>query len=321
MPARRPLKEIDLIQQQKHKISTNNVIAKLKTQPKLAGVASRSREHIQAKDGLTEKGREYRQQLAEEKERRERNQCKKAAQAAHSKKEPRSQKHSANDAISPNQSHWAPLPDVIRPRCDHQDHETNDDGDNDEYPPEKRTMRRRWRKMGPCRHVKQPWRFTAPRDFERAHLTQRQGSQHTIVASSPIPSSQRDRVTVPAGTATRSSPGPWGSSREKMGIAHPTLPHVSQHSIAAGSSISSSQRKVVPDPPSGFREATPITHRKSQHSIVASSSISSSQRQVVPDTLGAFRETTAITHRKSLVSLEDSSSEEVTNWLIRWSLD
>ncbi|KAF8508174.1 hypothetical protein JB92DRAFT_3121178 [Gautieria morchelliformis] len=254
------------------------------------------------------------QQLAEEKERRERNQRKKAAQAAHNKKEPRSQKHSADDAISPNQSHRAPLPDVIRPICDCQDHETNDDGDNDKYPTGEEDNEEEMEENGPmsAREAALESEFTAPRDFERARPTQRHGSQHTIAASSPIPSSQCDRVTVPAGTATRSSPGPRGSSREKTGIAHPTLPHVSQHSTAAGSSISSGQRKVVPDPPSGFREATAITHRKSQHSIVASSSISSSQRQVVPDTLGAFRETTAITHRKSLVSLEDSSSEEDT---------
>ncbi|KAF8508327.1 hypothetical protein JB92DRAFT_3120984 [Gautieria morchelliformis] len=254
------------------------------------------------------------QQLAEEKERRERNQHKKAAQAAHNKKEPRSQKHSADDAISPNQSHRAPLPDIIRPRCDHQDHETNDDGDNDDYPTGEEDNEEEMEENGPmsAREAALESEFTAPRDFERARPTQRHGSQHTIAASSPIPSSQRDRVIVPAGTATRSSPGPRGSSRERTGIAHPTLPHVSQHSIAAGSSISSGQRKVVPDPPSGFREATTIIHRKSQHSIVASSSISSSQRQVVPDTLDAFRETTAITHQKSLVSLEDSSSEEDT---------
>ncbi|KAF8496307.1 hypothetical protein JB92DRAFT_2834625 [Gautieria morchelliformis] len=221
---------------------------------------------LQAKDGLKEKGREYRQQLAEEKERRERNQWKKAAQAAH--------KNPLQTTLSVNQSHRTPLPDVIRPCCDHQDHETNNGGDNEEYHTGEEDDEEEMEENGPmsaCEAALES-KFTAPRDFERACPTQRHGNQHTIAASSPIPSCQRDRVTVPAGTATQSSPGPQGSSRETMGIAHSTHPHVSQHSIAACSSISSSQHKVVPDPPGGFRETTAITHRKSLASLEESSS-------------------------------------------------
>ncbi|KAF8493129.1 hypothetical protein JB92DRAFT_3100223 [Gautieria morchelliformis] len=279
------------------------------------------------------------QQLAKEKERRERNQCKKAAQAAHNKKEPTSQKHPADDAISPNQSHRAPLPDVIHPRCDNMRQTMM--GTMMNIPPEKRTMRRRWRKMGPCPRVKQPWRANSlPLATLKGHArlnARGAGTQLRPAHQSPPVSvivslslqGQRHNYPMAPGEARERKralrtplihississgqrqvvPDPLSGFQEMTAITH----RKSQHSIVASSSISSGQRQVVPDPLSGFQEMTAITHRKSQHSIVASSSISSGQRQVVPDTLGGFRETTAITHRKSLVSLEESSSEEDT---------
>ncbi|KAF8531729.1 hypothetical protein JB92DRAFT_3104673 [Gautieria morchelliformis] len=161
------------------------------------------------------------QQLAEEQERGERNQQKKAAQAACKHKHALSQEE-----------------EVIHPSCATKYQETNAPtllhGGDDEYEMGEEGDEEEAEDNEPMSIHKAALRskFMVPCESERKHPTQHHMKPHPIAASSPISSSQRKVITVSAETATGSSPGPQRGFREPPSITHPTQPHGNRHCIA-----------------------------------------------------------------------------------------
>ncbi|KAF8505000.1 hypothetical protein JB92DRAFT_3122804 [Gautieria morchelliformis] len=185
------------------------------------------------------------QQLAEEKERREHNQRKKVAQAAHKRKHAPSQGRSADGDVRRQQIDQPSDEEVIPPSRATKYLETNAPavrhGGDDEYEMGEEDDEEEAEDNEPMsiREAALQSEFTVPRESERKLPTQRHVKPHPIAASSPISSSQRKVIAVSAETATRSSPGPQGGFCEPSSITHPTQPHGNRHCIAVSAPIPS----------------------------------------------------------------------------------